>query len=94
MPKHFAPVAGFLLLAALVPTTARAAGVVIHNHTSGRVTVEIDGGYCCTAESGDDCSCAASDGTHVFKATRSDTGAVTQGQYTVTSRFEWTLADN
>lgn len=45
----------------------------VHNNTSTTVTVNTEGGYCCTADSGDTCSCVVATGKHTLNAERHDT---------------------
>lgn len=45
----------------------------VHNNTSTTVTVNTESGYCCTADSGDTCSCVVTTGKHTLKAERHDT---------------------
>lgn len=55
-------------------TTVYADGgaVRVHNNTSTTVTVNAESGYCCTADSGDVCTCVLSQGVHTLTATRHD----------------------
>jgi len=47
----------------------------IENRTNSEVTInEFNGGYCCTADKGDDCTCALSQGTHKLSVKCNDTG--------------------
>lgn len=63
-----------VLAGSLLAAAAHADGgaVRVHNGTSTTVTVNYDGGYCCTADAGDTCSCVVSVGKHTLQATRHD----------------------
>jgi hypothetical protein len=50
-------------------------GLKIENRTNSEVTVnEINGSYCCTADKGNDCTCALSQGTHKLSVVCNGTG--------------------
>lgn len=44
----------------------------VHNNSSTTVTVNSESGYCCTADSGDTCSCVVSTGKHKLTTQRHD----------------------
>ncbi|HEV2173614.1 MAG TPA: hypothetical protein VGR71_08605 [Nitrospira sp.] len=63
------------LAAAATSVWADGGAVRVHNKTSTTVTVNAESGYCCTADSGDICSCVLPQGIHTLTATRHDSDA-------------------
>lgn len=72
-------VVGVALLTLLIGWTPRPPALggtlKIENRTKSEVTVnEVNGGYCCTTDKGDYCSCALSPGTHKLSVKCNDSG--------------------
>ena len=68
--------AALIFIALATPSAYADGGAVrVHNNTSTTVTVNAESGYCCTADSGDVCSCVLSQGIHTLTATRHDSNA-------------------
>jgi hypothetical protein len=66
----------------------------VHNNTSTTVTVNTEGGYCCTADSGDTCTCVVTTGKHTLKAERHDTNKTRVEQVDVPADgFDFNLSD-
>lgn len=70
MPKQALTLLVLASSLALLSMAARADGgaVRVHNKSSATVTVNSESGYCCTADSGDTCSCVLTVGKHTLKA--------------------------
>lgn len=75
MRYRIAGIMSVALVAAATSVWADGGAVRVHNNTSTTVTVNAESGYCCTADSGDVCSCVLSQGAHTLTATRHDSDA-------------------
>ena len=66
MPKQALTLLVLASSLALLSMAARADGgaVRVHNKSSATVTVNSESGYCCTADSGDTCSCVLTVGKY------------------------------
>lgn len=66
----------------------------VHNGTSATVTVNAESGYCCTADSGDICSCVLSLGEHTLTAKRHDNDHIrTEKVIVPVDGFDFQLSD-
>ena len=80
--------------AVTVPVYADGGAVRVHNNTSTTVTVNAESGYCCTADSGDVCSCVLSVGAHKLVATRHDSNVTrTENVQVPAEGYDFVLSD-
>jgi len=85
------------LLVGRAPRLSASGGTLkVDNKSSSRVTVNVDGSYCCMAYSGDVCTCRVSVGSHKLRATRNDNGKPFEDTFEVgeDETYTFTLKDD
>lgn len=93
-PNTLAILLAATLAAASLPAYSDGGAVRVHNNTSTTVTVNADSGYCCTADSGDVCSCVLAVGSHKLVATRHDSNATrTENVQVPAEGYDFVLSD-